>query len=93
MPAVTGDAIERKAIDLAAATDRQDAVDQLLALAGGDRDALGAARVQVARRLRADSGDHTATAALTLLNKALVQVGWVDRYDWKIRWTQRFKRP
>jgi len=93
MAAVTGDALERRAIDLATATDRKDAVDQLVALAGGDRDALGSARLRVARRLRVNSADHEATAALTLLNKALVEIGWVDRYDWKIRWTQRFKRP
>jgi hypothetical protein len=93
MAAVTSDAIERRAIDLASSTDRGAALEELLALAGGDRAALEAARIGVARRLRGNTGDHAATAALTLLNKALVQVGWVDRYDWKIRWTQRFKRP
>ena len=80
-------------MELAASGDRAGAVAELVELAGGDRDALGAARNAVAGRLRANAGDHAATAALTLLNKALVNVGWVDRYDWKIRWTQRFKRP
>jgi hypothetical protein len=93
MAAVTGDTIERKALELATATDRKAAVSELVAAAGGDRDALAAARNLVAYRLRSNSGDFTATAALTLLNKAVVQAGWVDRYDWKIRWTQRLKRP
>lgn len=93
MAAVTDDAVERKAIELASSTDRKDAVDQLLAFAGGDRDALGAARLSVIRRIRGNTADHTATGALTLLNRALTQAGWVDPYDWKIRWSQRLKRP
>jgi hypothetical protein len=93
MAAVTGDVIENKAIELASSTDREDAITQLLALAGGDRDALGAARNRLAARLRANAGDFRATAALTLTNKALVRLGWVDPFDWKIRWSQPFKRP
>jgi hypothetical protein len=93
MAALTGDAIEGKAIELGASTDREDAVAQLLALAGDDRDALAAARNRLAARLRINAGDYAATAALTLINRALVQQGWVDRFDWKVRWSQPFKRP
>jgi hypothetical protein len=78
MPAATSDAIEQRAAELAASTDRDDAVTQLLTLVDGDREALGAARNRVVRQV---------------LNKALVAVGWKDPYDWKIRWSQPFKRP
>jgi hypothetical protein len=93
MPAATSDAIERRAAELAASTDRDDAVAQLLTLVDGDREALGAARNRVVRQLHANPSDHGATATLAVLNKALVAVGWKDPYDWKIRWSQPFKRP
>jgi hypothetical protein len=93
MAAATSDVIERRAVELGSSVDHDDAVAQLVVLADGDRDALGEARKQIVRRLHGNSADHAATAALTLVNRALVTVGWSDPFDWKIRWSQPFKRP
>jgi hypothetical protein len=91
--AVTTDAIERKADELSGADGRAEAVTELLTLVDGDRPALEAARNNVARRLHGNPSDWAATATLGLLNQALVQFGWTDAFDWKIRWGQRFRRP
>ncbi|MDQ2729809.1 MAG: hypothetical protein M3Y91_18575 [Actinomycetota bacterium] len=64
---------------------------ELVVMAGDDRDALEAARDRVAYRLHGHAGDHAATAALTLLNRALVRYGWSERYDWKVRWAKHRK--
>jgi 3-hydroxyisobutyrate dehydrogenase-like beta-hydroxyacid dehydrogenase len=96
---VTGEDVERRAIELAASNPapgdaRNAAAEQLLVLAGGDREVLSDARNRLAARLRSNAGDHGATGALTLLNKALVLLGWTDKYDWKIRWNAGlFIRP
>jgi hypothetical protein len=87
------DRLERSALELAGSDDQDAAVTALLEAAGGDRTALELARNQVARRLHSHVGDWRAGAALGLLNKALVKVGWTDPYDWKIRWSQPFRRP
>jgi hypothetical protein len=92
MAAATSDDIRRLATELAG-TRSADAVAQLIEAAGGDRSAIEAARNDVARRLHGNAGDWSATAALAVLNKALVSSGWTDKYDWKIRWSQPFRRP
>jgi hypothetical protein len=94
--ATTSDMIERRAFELAGTGDagnHDGAVAALVEAAGGDRAALEEARNRVARRLHGHAGDWPATAALGLLNRALVSTGWSDPYDWRIRWSQPFRRP
>ncbi len=67
------------------------AAGELVALAGTDRAALVGARDRLAARLRGNQADFVATAALTLLNRAVADFGWDDRLDWKRRWTQHRK--
>jgi hypothetical protein len=59
------------------------AVGQLAAT--GDRERLERARQVLVRRIYERSDDHEATAALTLVNKALAVIGWHDPYSWKHR--------
>ena len=47
--------------------------------------------VEVVLSLHSHPDDWDATRALTLLNKALVEFGWKDPFDWKVRWSQRRK--
>jgi hypothetical protein len=54
-------------------------------LAVGDRQDLERARAELVRRIYQRSDDYQATAALTLVNKALATVGWPDPYNWKHR--------
>jgi hypothetical protein len=93
MAAATTDEIRDLAIELGPTTDGEAAVARLVEAAGGDRAAIEAARDEVARRLHGNAGDWAATSALGLLNKTLVSMGWYDKYDWKIRWSQPFRRP
>jgi hypothetical protein len=37
--------------------------------------------------------DFEATGTLQLLNRVLSHVPIEDPLDWKVRWTQRFRRP
>ena len=53
--------------------------------AAGDREALEGARAELLSRIYERSDDYQATAALTLVNKALAAVGWPDPYNWKHR--------
>ncbi len=71
----------------------EDAVADVLAAAGGDRTTVEAARDRVAARIRARVDDFEATATLTLLNRVLSRLPIHDPLDWKVRWTQRFRRP
>lgn len=64
---------------------------ELVALAGTDRAALERARNHLAARLHGHADDHQATAALTLLNRALVRYGWTEKYDWRVRWSKHRK--
>lgn len=66
---------------------------ELLEAAGGDRQVIETARDRVAVRLRRAVDDFEATATLTLLNRALAALPIHDPLDWKVRWTQRFRRP
>jgi len=69
------------------------AAAELLDAAAGDRRVVEMARDRVAARLRARVDDFEATATLTLLNRVLAGLPIHDPLDWKVRWTQRFKRP
>jgi hypothetical protein len=71
----------------------QEATDGLLAAAGGNRRTIEAARDQVAARIRAHVDDFEATAALQLLNRVLATLPIDDPLDWRVRWTQRFRKP
>jgi hypothetical protein len=87
--------VKARAAELAldGATDMKAAADELLAAAGGNRRAVEAARDEVAARVRARVDDFDATATLTLLNRALSRLPIDDPLDWRVRWTQRFRRP
>lgn len=93
--AATADEIRKLALELATTgtADPSDAVTKLVETAGHDRALLEQARDRVARGLHGHAGDWTATGALNLLNKAIVTVGWQDKYDWRVRWGQPFRRP
>jgi hypothetical protein len=51
----------------------------------GDREALERAQNDLVQRIHLRSDDFQATAALSLVNKALAAVGWTDPYSWKHR--------
>ncbi|MDQ6839071.1 MAG: hypothetical protein M3137_12265 [Actinomycetota bacterium] len=72
-------------------TPGESAESELVVMAGENRNALETARDRVAYRLHGHPGDYASTAALTLLNRALVRYGWSERYDWKVRWAQHRK--
>ncbi len=61
-----------------------DAAVQKLA-AGGDRRGLEQAQKDLVQRIQERSDDFEATAALSLVNRALAAVGWSDPYSWKHR--------
>jgi len=50
-----------------------------------DRDSLERARQYLVWSIQQQSDDYEATAALTLVNQALAQLGWEDPYPWKLR--------
>jgi hypothetical protein len=68
-----------------AGMDKESGARQLIERAGGDRPALEEARNVYARHLHGRSDDWNATGALSLLNRALTDSGWVDPFDWKGR--------
>jgi hypothetical protein len=81
------DPIADRAVRLTAATGGAtlgtDAIAELAA--AGDREALEAVRAELLNRIHQRSDDYPATVALTLVNKALATVGWLDPYDWRRR--------
>jgi len=95
--ATTVDLIEQRALELGrrspSPSEQSEAVGQLVDAAGADRPSLEEARNRLARRLHGNSSDSAAVGALGLLNRALVAVGWDDPYDWRVRWSQPFRRP
>jgi hypothetical protein len=91
MPSMTIDDIVRQAAELAGGGDPVAAADALIASVGADRQALGSARDQVARHLHHQIDDFQATAALTVLNRALSRVPIVDPLDWRVRWAKHRK--
>ncbi|MEW6470982.1 MAG: hypothetical protein AB1679_01810 [Actinomycetota bacterium] len=74
--------LERRAVELSGdGTASDDAVRQLVELAGGRPAPLEAAAHTFIRRLHQHSDDFEATNALRLVYRALGQVGWdVDTY-------------
>jgi hypothetical protein len=50
-----------------------------------EREKLENTRAELVRRIRQRSDDFEATAALTVVNKELAGLGWVDPYSWKHR--------
>jgi hypothetical protein len=76
--------IATQAVALAAGGQSSDvAVEQLVA--SGDSASLQLARSELVQRVHERSDDFAATAALSLVNKALAVVGWVDPFSWKHR--------
>ena len=88
---MTIDDIVRQAAEFAAGGDPVAAADALIASVGPDRKALAGARDQVAQRLHRQNDDFEATAALTVLNRALSRVPIVDPLDWRVRWAKHRK--
>jgi hypothetical protein len=93
MTTTTPDAIVSRAAELARSGAASDAVDALSAAAAGDRRIIEAARDSVAAHLHDAVDDWNATATLTLLNRTLAGMPRTDPLDWRVRWTQRFRRP
>ncbi|MDA8281941.1 MAG: hypothetical protein M0Z42_01275 [Actinomycetota bacterium] len=90
----TIDALEVRALQLAtAAKDPEQAVAALVDAAAGDRPALEEARNRVARRMLGNVSDVQAGAALQLLNRSLVEIGWHDPYQWTQRLGNRLRKP
>ncbi len=86
VPPSTVDALVELAAQLGQpGVDKPVAARALIERAGGDRSALEEARNIYARHLHGRSDDWAATAALTLLNRALTDSGWIDPYDWNRR--------
>jgi len=50
-----------------------------------ERQELEKARTELVGRISARSDDFEATAALSLVNKALAELGWDNPYSWKRR--------
>jgi hypothetical protein len=73
-----------QAIALTARGESPEAAAEELA-ATADRAALEQAQAELVQRVHERSDDFTATAALSLVNKALAKVGWVDPFSWKHR--------
>ncbi|MHB1928063.1 MAG: hypothetical protein ACYCUG_01270 [Acidimicrobiales bacterium] len=90
----TIDALEARALEPApAGADPEQAVAALVAAAAGDRASLEEARNRIARRMLGNVSDVQAGAALQLLNKSLVQIGWTDPYQWTHRLGNRLRKP
>jgi ApbE superfamily uncharacterized protein (UPF0280 family) len=76
--------IADQAVALAADGISAEAAAKQLA-ASGDRAGLERAQFALVQRVHERSDDFEATAALSLVNKALATVGWVDPASWKHR--------
>lgn len=75
-----------------AAGERDAAVTRLRELVATDRPGLEEVRKLLAARLHGHSDDFTATAALTVLNRALADTAPTHPTDWKERWA-RGRKP
>ena len=84
-PNSIAESLFQRAPALGRSSDRAAATAELVALCQGDRGAIEQARDRYARRLHGASEDWDATAALTVLNRALAAFGWTDHYGWKGR--------
>jgi hypothetical protein len=88
------DSVVERAAELAReGSSVEEAREPVLAAAGGDRHAIEAARDRMAVAVHARSDDFESTATLQLLNRVLSRVPIHDPLDWRIRWTQRFRKP
>lgn len=87
------DALVQRAYTLSLSGGDPEAADDLVAAAGPARRDLEEARDRVANRVHARVDDFEASAALQLLNRALSRAPIHDPLDWRVRWTQRFRRP
>ena len=85
---VTRDPVAEEAVVLASTLtsgpEALEAAVQKLA-AAGDREALALAQRDLVQRIQDRSDDFEATAALSLVNRALAAVGWSDPFSWKHR--------
>lgn len=61
---------------------------RLAPLVPDNRAALGEVRNRLSARLHGHSDDYPATAALSLLNRALASAVQNEPLDWKQRWTK-----
>ena len=93
MTTITPEAIAAQAAELARSDSPGAATEALVTAAGGARQTIEAARDRVAAHLHTAVDDWDATAALTLLNRTLAGMPRHDPLDWRVRWTQRFRRP
>lgn len=94
MSVTTTEAVAARAREKAlAGVSADEAVADILAAAGGDRRMVEAARDSVAARVHLHSDDFDATAALQMLNRVLSRLPIHDPLDWRVRWTQRFRKP
>jgi hypothetical protein len=91
MATLTTDAIIQHAGQLAKDGDVNEAVDQLIATVGPDRAAIESARDRVAAHIHRNVDDWAATAALTVLNRALARIPRNDPLDWRVRWSKHRK--
>jgi hypothetical protein len=79
--------------EVAAGDTGPEAADRVAAVAGRHRGAVVEARDAMAARVGARVDDFEATAMLQLLNRTLSRMPIHDPLDWRVRWTQRFRRP
>jgi hypothetical protein len=77
--------ISERAIALAGEDDRAGAVTALASYAGDQHSSLELARDILVKRIRIRSDDYPATSGLTLINRALSQVGSPGTSTWKPR--------
>lgn len=77
--------IDDTIIGVIASHDRDGAVRELIRLVDGQRRPLEQARDEMVRRLRLRSDDYKATAALTVLNTTLAEIGWPAPLVWESR--------
>jgi len=89
----TPDEVVQIAVELARTGDANGSgpPETLASAAGGDRHLLEAARDRAAARLHRRADDWEATAALTLLNRALSRMPRTDPLDWRVRWDHHRK--
>ena len=85
--------VSRARVRALAGDSADDALEDVLAAAGGDRRTVEAARDAAAAAVHVRSDDFDSTAALQMLNGILSRIPIEDPLDWRVRWTQRFRKP
>jgi hypothetical protein len=84
---------EQRALELATGGDTEAAVLALVQLADGHKDTVEAARNRLVRHIHGNAGDWRASLAVGLCNKAIVEMGWTDPYDWRGRLGNALRKP